>query len=107
MSQRHTLLLLQASDRVESRTYEEFDSKEACLTYLCEMFEARLRAKQPAVERLQYGADELLGFIGALPDVVCLVESDKTSAKAYVPHGKDWVQEQVIKMLRAQAAKGT
>jgi len=89
---------------VESRTYEEFDSKEDCLTYLCELFEGRLRAKQPAAERLQYGADELLGFVGALPDVVCLVESDKTSARAYVPHGKDWVQEQLIKMLRAQAA---
>lgn len=104
MSRRHTLLLLQTSERVESRTYEEFDSKEDCLTHLCELFEARLKAKQPTIERLQYGADELLGFISTLPDVVCLVESDKTSTRAYVPHGKDWVQEQLIKMLRAQAA---
>lgn len=103
MSGRHTLLLLQKNERVESRTYESFESKEECLTYLCELFEARLQAKQPAAERLQYGADELLAFIGALPDVVCLVESDKTTSKAYIPHGKDWVQEQVIKMLRAQA----
>ena len=107
MSQKHTLLLLQITEKLDTRTYKDFESKEDCLAcknyaVLCELYEDELRARYPGRERFQYGASELLAYVDSLADVVCLVEAN--SSKDYSPHGKDWVKDQLLKMLRAQAA---
>lgn len=98
---------MQMTEKPDSRSYQDFESKEDCLacktyTDLCEMYERELRARFPGRERLQYSASDLLAYIDAFPDLVCMVES--ANSREYSPHGKDWVKDQLLKMLHAQAA---
>lgn len=68
------------------------------------MYEEHLKKQNPTSPSITYDISELFEFIDQLPDLGCLVLRRQTGH--YQPHGKDWIKQEIFKLLRKQAASG-
>uniref|UniRef100_A0A914GS80 Enhancer of rudimentary homolog n=1 Tax=Globodera rostochiensis TaxID=31243 RepID=A0A914GS80_GLORO len=96
----HTILLIQSSAKVDSRTWSDYETLTDCMEAVCKIYEEHLKKLNPDVPCIQYDISELFKFIDRLADLSCLV-LDKN---VYVPKGKDFIKEQIFILLRGQAA---
>jgi len=99
----HTILLVQPSPKVESRTWSDFESVNDCMEGICKIFEEHLKKRNPQSPSITYDVSELFDFIDRLTDLGCLVLQANTST--YVPRNKDWIKEQIYISLRRQASR--
>lgn len=99
----HTILLVQASAKPESRTYSDYETVNDCLDGICKMYEEHLKRLNPNSPSITYDISNLFDFIDQLTDLSCLVLDKNTVA--YSPHNKEWIKEKIYILLRKQAGK--
>lgn len=76
---------------------------ESFISGICKIFEEHLKKLNPNSASITYDVQNLFEFIDRLADLSCLVWEN--ALKAYAPHNKDWIKEQIYTLLRRQAAK--
>ena len=99
----HTILLVQASNKPESRTYSDYETVNDCLEGVCKMYEEHLKRLNPNSPSITYDISHLFDFVDQLTDLSCLVLDKQTFT--YSPHNKDWIKEKIYILLRKQAGK--
>jgi|ERR1711936_752404 len=97
----HSLLLVQPSRKLESRTYGDFESLNEALEGVCKIYEEQLKRENPHHPSITYDISQLFDYIDGLTDLSVLVYDGKQSA--YQPYNKDWIKEKIYMMLRKQA----
>lgn len=97
----HTILLVQANSRMESRTYSDFESINECMEGVCKIFEEHLKRKNPNTPTITYDISQLFDFIDQLVDISCLVYQKSTNT--YAPYNKEWIKEKIYVLLRQAA----
>merc|ERR1712168_22044 len=97
----HTLLLIQPTRKLESRTYGDFESLNEALEGVCKIYEEHLKRENPHQPAITYDISQLFDYIDTLTDLSVLV-FDKENA-GYSPYNKDWIKEKIYVMLRRQA----
>lgn len=97
----HTILLVQANSRMESRTYSDFESVNDCMEGVCKIFEEHLKRKNPNTPTITYDISQLFDFIDTLVDLSCLVY--QKSSSTYAPFNKEWIKEKIYVLLRQAA----
>ncbi|KAI1733174.1 enhancer of rudimentary domain-containing protein [Ditylenchus destructor] len=100
----HTILLIQSSSKVESRTWSDYESSIDAMEAICKIYEEHLKKLNPDVPCIQYDVSDLFKFIDRLADLSCMV-ADSTG-QVYIPKGKDYIKEQIFVLLRGQAGNG-
>ncbi|XP_051013721.1 enhancer of rudimentary homolog [Acomys russatus] len=98
---RHTVLLVQPTQRLEGRTYAEYQSVNECMEGICKMYEEHLKRMNPCSLCITYGINQLFEFIDCLVDLSCLEFCEDT--QTYKPHNRDWVKERIYLLLSEQA----
>jgi len=101
MASRHTILLIQTSNHVKSRTFHDFETITLALDGLLNLFEEKLRSQNPRQKQLTYDINDLYRFIDDLPDLSALVFNQQLAA--YEPHNKEWLKQKLLVNLRRQA----
>jgi hypothetical protein len=71
-SKGHTIILLQSSDAVASRTYLDFETQGKALDAIVRMFEDRLRALTPGARNITYDVEDLYRYLDNLTDISAL-----------------------------------
>ncbi|CAF1208312.1 unnamed protein product, partial [Didymodactylos carnosus] len=102
MSQTHTILLLQSTTKLDSRTYSDYETVDECLDGICKVFEEHLKKRNPMSPSITYDISELFDFIDQLADLSCLCLQKATGT--YKPHNKEWIKQEIFQLLRKQAA---
>ncbi|XP_021360404.1 enhancer of rudimentary homolog isoform X2 [Mizuhopecten yessoensis] len=98
----HSILLVQATGKPETRTYSDYESVNECMEGICKIYEEHLKRNNDTCPSITYDITQLFSFLDQLADLSCLV-FDK-SLGSYKPHNKDWVKENIYVMLRMQAS---
>lgn len=68
----HTILLVQAGPRLESRTYSDFESVNECMEGVCKIYEEHLKVKNPNTPTITYDISQLFDFIDQVRDFLLL-----------------------------------
>lgn len=98
----HTILLVQAANRMETRTYSDFESVNECMEGVCKIYEEHLKRKNPNTPTITYDISQLFDFIDQLFDLSCLVYQKSTNT--YAPYNKEWIKEKIYILLRQAAS---
>lgn len=98
----HTILLVQAGARLETRTYSDYESVNDCMEGVCKIFEEYLKRKNPNTPTITYDISQLFDFIDGLYDLSCLVYQKSTNT--YAPYNKEWIKEKIYVLLRQAAS---
>ncbi|CAA97332.1 Enhancer of rudimentary homolog [Caenorhabditis elegans] len=93
----HTILLLQPTDNIESRSWSDYENTTECLEGICRVYEEYLKKKVPAQNEITYDISHLFEFIDDLKDLSMLVLDNTTYT--YVPHNKQYVKESIYKLM--------
>jgi len=99
----HTILLVQPSNKLETRTYSDFETMNECMEGVCKIYEEHLKRTYPNSPSITYDISQLFDFIDNLTDLSCLVL--EKSKQMYAPRGKGFIKDRIYKMLRSQAGK--
>ena len=65
------------------------------------MFEAHLKAANPALSKITYDIADLYGYVDRIYDISALVFNN--DSQMYQPFGRDWIKEHVYNMLLRRA----
>ncbi|CDJ50767.1 enhancer of rudimentary, putative [Eimeria brunetti] len=71
--QGHTILLVQFTDRRESRTYLEFADSAAAMDGVCQLYEQGLKASNPHLRHITYDVTDLFNYLDSVRDLCALV----------------------------------
>ncbi|CAJ0585334.1 unnamed protein product, partial [Mesorhabditis spiculigera] len=97
----HTILLMQPTGKLESRTWSDYETLRECLEAICKIYEEFLKKHNPGQPSITYDVSNLFDFIDKLTDLSCMVlNKDRT----YMPHNKEWIKEKIFAMLKNQAS---
>lgn len=97
---RHTIMLIQPTQDVTSRTYTDHNSVADAMRNLLTTFEnSKLREKR-AAGPLSYTSNEALAFLDSLHDISMLCFDGQL--KAYVPYNRKFVKDKFYQMLARQ-----
>lgn len=96
----HTILLIQSTDSIESRTWTDYESTVDCLEAICKIYEEHLKKLNPVGSIISYEAEDLIKFLDRLTDVSCLVYSKRTHS--YLPRSREWIKREIYNLLREQ-----
>eukprot|EP00118_Oscarella_pearsei_P025056 m.307398 g.307398 ORF g.307398 m.307398 type:complete len:103 (+) comp42237_c0_seq1:72-380(+) len=97
----HTILLIQSSPKVESRSYADYESVIESMEGICKLFEEQLKKLNPSSKQITYDISQLFEFIDSIADLSVLVFQKQT--QTYAPYGKPWIKDKIYTMLRRQA----
>lgn len=97
----HTILLVQFSDRRDSRTYLEYESLGDAMDGVCQLYEQGLKASNPQLRNITYDVGDLFRYLDTVRDLCALVRDNQTNT--YTPHNKAWIKDQVFVHLKRQA----
>ncbi|KAJ1510186.1 hypothetical protein HMI54_014742 [Coelomomyces lativittatus] len=109
MSSNHTLLLLQKTPSIESRTFHDYDSVHQAVEGIIDLFETDLKNKSNSLE-LTYTDDQVYQFLDLFTDIVPLVNEPIHGGKlGYVPKDKQWIKTKIHEalMIRAKSTSTT
>ncbi|CAK9023346.1 unnamed protein product [Durusdinium trenchii] len=95
----HAILLVQYSDRSNSRTYSEHDTVSRAMDDICQMYEQVIKM-DGGRSQAKYTIEDLWAFVDRLEDIACLVYDTKLGE--YRPHNREWIKNQVLKHLKVQ-----
>ncbi|KAE9553323.1 hypothetical protein FO519_003489 [Halicephalobus sp. NKZ332] len=96
----HTILLIQSTDSVESRTWTDYETTVDCLEAICKIYEEHLKKLNPVGSVISYEADDLIKFLDRLTDISCLIFSHKSCS--YLPRSREWIKREIYNLLREQ-----
>jgi len=99
----HTILLIQATKDISSRTFADYNNLNDALEGVCKIFEENLKKMHHSSPQITYDVSQLFDFVDALKDISCVVFDDSTMK--YIPYDKDWIKEKIYILLRKQAGK--
>ncbi|XP_072153442.1 enhancer of rudimentary homolog isoform X2 [Bemisia tabaci] len=71
----HTILLIQLSNKPETRTYSDYESINECMEGVCKIYEEHLKRQNPNTPAITYDISQLFHFMDQLADLSCLVVS--------------------------------
>jgi len=94
---RHTIVLIQTSQHLESRTFSDHNSVDEAVGHLLTYFEERRREKQGKAE-VTYDSTELLRWVDGFTDISFLVFD--RNLKAYVPFDRTWIKDKLYLYLQ-------
>lgn len=98
----HTILLLQFTPDLNSKTHLDYDDISKCVDGICQLYEQKLKIQNPASsEDVSYSVQELYQYVDSLHDVGVLVYN--YNLKAYEPKSRDWLKQMVYNGLKHQA----
>ncbi|CAK9305047.1 unnamed protein product [Gordionus sp. m RMFG-2023] len=97
----HSILLIQPTKSLESRTYTDYETINECMEGICKIFEEHLKRKNPYSVSITYDINQLFEFVDNLADMSCLIFQKSTNT--YAPFNKEWIKEKVYALLRKQA----
>ncbi|XP_064621782.1 enhancer of rudimentary homolog [Lineus longissimus] len=95
----HTILLLQTD--AKTKTFSDYETCRESLDDICKIFEDHLRKTFPHNQSITYDISQLFDFIDKFADMTCLIYDPDD--RAYVPHTKAWIKEQIYILMRKQA----
>ncbi|KAF1614508.1 UNVERIFIED_CONTAM: hypothetical protein FQV16_0016450, partial [Eudyptes robustus] len=96
----HTILLIQASEAADTRTWSDYNSMELCLEAVCKIYEEHLK-KIKQRTKVTYDINELFEFLDCLADLSCMVFDIQRNV--YIPRSREWIKAQLFDLLRHQA----
>lgn len=96
---KHTILLIQQTKSLDSRTYTDHDSVTHAMQALMKTYETALRAQRG--DKFTYDSNDLFNFIDSLNDISMLVYEDNLNA--YSPYDRAWIKNKLYAMLKRQA----
>ncbi|GMT31060.1 hypothetical protein PFISCL1PPCAC_22357, partial [Pristionchus fissidentatus] len=99
----HTILLIQPTNKPESRTWSDYETTTECLEGICKIFEEFLKKQNPTMQSITYDVSHLFEFVDKLSDLSLLVFNKDTAS--YTPHNKEWIKDRIFQLLRSQAEK--
>ncbi|XP_059484539.1 enhancer of rudimentary homolog [Neocloeon triangulifer] len=99
----HTILLVQPTQKPETRTYSDYESVNECMEGVCKIYEEHLKKMNPNTPSITYDISQLFAFIDDLADLSCLVYQKQSFT--YAPYNKDWIKEKIYILLRNQASR--
>lgn len=59
----HTILLVQPSQRPETRTYSDYESVNECMEGVCKIYEEHLKRRNPNTPTITYDISQLFDFV--------------------------------------------
>ena len=75
----HTILLLQANNKPECRTYTDYESVNECMEGVCKIYEEHLKSTNPNLPSITYDISQLFEFI----DQVFIIVGKVSSLSSY------------------------
>ncbi|GER32488.1 enhancer of rudimentary protein [Striga asiatica] len=100
-SNRHTIVLMQASHSRASRTFMDYDSISQAMDGICGLYERKLKELNPSSRNITYDISDLYNFIDGLADLSALVYDH--SIQAYLPYDRQWIKQRTLQHLRKLA----
>eukprot|EP00163_Fabomonas_tropica_P033408 TRINITY_DN8763_c0_g1_i1.p1 TRINITY_DN8763_c0_g1~~TRINITY_DN8763_c0_g1_i1.p1 ORF type:complete len:100 (-),score=28.07 TRINITY_DN8763_c0_g1_i1:227-526(-) len=97
----HTIVLVQFDNTSASRTYVDYETPDAAMDGICQLFERKLKQLNPTVHTINYDVSQLFQYIDSLNDMCCMVYNKKL--QSYEPHNKEWIKSRVFSRLKGQA----
>mmetsp|Transcript_101553 Transcript_101553/g.286384 ORF Transcript_101553/g.286384 Transcript_101553/m.286384 type:complete len:103 (+) Transcript_101553:34-342(+) len=101
MAGKHTIILLQYSNSLQTRSFMDFPSVSIAMDALVKMYEHKLRELNPNITNITYDVSDLYTYLDSLHDL-CAMVLDPSSNK-YDPHDKKWIKQKIFVHLRGQA----
>lgn len=74
----HTILLIQATKDINSRTFADYENLNDALEGVCKIFEENLKKMHQSSPQITYDVSQLFDFVDQLKDISCLVLDKKT-----------------------------
>mmetsp|Transcript_8958 Transcript_8958/g.7999 ORF Transcript_8958/g.7999 Transcript_8958/m.7999 type:complete len:104 (+) Transcript_8958:28-339(+) len=99
---KHTIVLVQYNNSIQSRTYMDFPGVNAAMDAIVKMYEHKLKELNPQVPRITYEITDLYKYLDELKDVCALVFEPSTNQ--YDPKDRNWIKTKVFAHLKGQAA---
>ncbi|KAL0916725.1 hypothetical protein M5K25_014258 [Dendrobium thyrsiflorum] len=103
MANRHTIVLMQASQNRASRTFMDFDSLSQAMDGICGLYERKLKEIDPTILNLTYDIADLYNFIDGFTDLSALVYDH--SIHAFLPYDRQWIKQRMFQHLKKLALK--
>ena len=100
---RHTIMLIQSSSDVQSRTYTDHESVNEAMRALISVFEAKQMARVANGANGSYTTDQLLGFVDSLHDLSMLCFD--RGMRAYVPFDRKFIKDKLYLNLSRQSGQ--
>ncbi|CAM8961543.1 unnamed protein product [Rhodiola kirilowii] len=100
-SNKHTIILMQASPNRATRTFMDYDSVKAALDGICGLYERKLKELYPASRNITYDIADLYNFIDGLVDLSALVYEH--SIQGYLPYDRQWIKQRTFQHLKKLA----
>ncbi len=70
---RHTIILIQYTSNMNSRSYMDFPSVNTAMDGIVKMYEHKLKELNPAVGHITYDISDLYKYVDTLQDICALV----------------------------------
>ncbi len=70
---KHTILLVQFTAAVTSRTYYDFETVPEAMNGVIKLYEQKLKQLNPSLKTITYDIADLFGFIDAVGDISALM----------------------------------
>ena len=87
----HTIVLIQFSSKINSRTYSDFDTLSKALDGIVSLYEKTLVSNDD--KNVTYDISQLFSFIDSMHDLSCLVL--QKDSLTYKPHDSEWIKTKV------------
>ncbi|CAI2352632.1 unnamed protein product [Caenorhabditis sp. 36 PRJEB53466] len=98
MTSSHTILLIQTSSRLDTRTWADFESVTDALDSLCKMFEEFLAKKTSGP--VTYDVSQVYEFLDKMSDISLMIFNRETGQ--YIGRTRAWIKQQVYEMMRGR-----
>ena len=97
----HTIVLIQYTPNLATRTYLECDGINLAMEAIIKMYDLKLKELNPSVKSITYTIDDLYNYIDSLADISAL--SLDPTAQKYVPHDRAWIKTKIFQHLKSSA----
>ncbi|XP_072976915.1 enhancer of rudimentary homolog [Typha angustifolia] len=101
MANRHTIILMQASQNRSSRTFMDYNSISQSMDGICGLYERKLKDINPTIRNITYDITDLYNFIDGLVDLSALVYDH--SIQAFLPYDRQWIKQRMFQHLKKLA----
>eukprot|EP01061_Rhynchopus_euleeides_P043891 TRINITY_DN76734_c0_g1_i1.p1 TRINITY_DN76734_c0_g1~~TRINITY_DN76734_c0_g1_i1.p1 ORF type:complete len:105 (+),score=32.42 TRINITY_DN76734_c0_g1_i1:73-387(+) len=100
----HTIVMYQPTQRLNSRTFSDFETMSGAMNGLCSMYETRLKMDNPHARSISYDIADLFEFLDTFEDFSML--HFNAEKKAYEPYGVSWIKNRLYMHLKSQETGG-
>ncbi|KAK8953380.1 hypothetical protein KSP40_PGU012152 [Platanthera guangdongensis] len=103
MANKHTIVLIQASQNRSTRTFMDFDSISQAMDGLCGLYERKLKEINPTISNISYDITDLYNFIDGFADLSALVYDN--TIHAFLPYDRQWIKQRIFQHLKRLASR--